>query len=79
MTLAFIKRARFISVTSVLLLASLPTVVACSVPAGDPSVADEINTVTGVSNLVTTLKDTNNVPQPWFGAGVTPQAPTTSK
>jgi len=37
----------------------------------------EINVVTGVSNIVTTLKK-DNVAVPWFGAGVTTEAPTTT-
>lgn len=44
---------------------------------GDGNVT-EINVLTGVSNLVTTLKDKDNVAVPWFGAGVTTAAPTTS-
>ncbi|MBX3187496.1 MAG: hypothetical protein KF819_10800 [Labilithrix sp.] len=43
---------------------------------GDGNVT-EINVQTGVSNLVTTLKDKDNVAVPWFGAGVTTEAPTT--
>jgi hypothetical protein len=44
---------------------------------GDGNVT-EINVATGVSNIVTTLKDKDNVAVPWFGAGVTTEAPTTS-
>ncbi len=43
--------------------------------AGDGTVT-EINVTTGVANVVTTLKDGGNA-IPWFGAGVTTQAPTT--
>lgn len=38
----------------------------------------EINVATGVSNIVTTLKDKDNVAVPWFGAGVTTEAPTST-
>jgi hypothetical protein len=42
---------------------------------GDGNVT-EINVVTGVSNVVASLKK-DNVAVPWFGAGVTTEAPTT--